>query len=160
MLLDIERAMPQGEAIPAMAALRFHRAKAFGHIGHAIAIAVLERDDQPAAGRGRRIAEIAPGPAVDIKRAIGRESHVARMAQIVGKDRGAKAGRQGEPAIVTGACRPGRLARRLGRATDKRGRAPGQQDGQQERDTGQAHRGILGLGVWRNLSRRPRPCNA
>jgi hypothetical protein len=41
--------------------------------------------------------------AIEVEHAVRAEYHLASMAEIVGKNRGAKAGRQRDPAVIAGA---------------------------------------------------------
>src|SRR5580704_9961906 len=56
-----------------------------------------------AAGRRLVILIIAAAPGVEVEHAVRAEYHLASMAEIVGKNRGAKAGRQRDAAVIAGA---------------------------------------------------------
>ena len=83
-------------------ALRHAWPKTLDHVGSAVAGVVLERNKK-AAGRRLVILIIAAAPGVEVEHAVRAEYHLASMAEIVGKNRGAKAGRQRDPAVIAGA---------------------------------------------------------
>ena len=114
-LLRIQRVFIECDAGAAGGLLGHAVADALDDFGLAVAVLVLQRDDE--AARGRRVeAEVHAAPGVHIDHTLGRYHHVARMADVVGEDRGAEARRQRKTTVVAWAggnrfrYRGGRLA--------------------------------------------------
>ena len=76
-----------------MGALRNSRTKSDVHIGVACAFCVLQSDQESAGGR-RVVAVIHATPSVDVNGAVGRYGELARVTNLVRKDRRAESGRQ------------------------------------------------------------------
>ena len=104
---EIEPVLVKGDARAAIGPLRGGGAEAGDHIGFAVALFVLQGDEE-AAGRRRVIAVIAPAPGVDVDDAVRRDDEMARMADLVGENRRAEAGRQREAGVVADAGGRGR----------------------------------------------------
>ena len=140
-LFGIERAVVEADARSARGALRDAIAETLDHIGAAVALAVLERD-QKAAGRRRVVMIVAAAPGVDIEHAVRRDDHVADMADIVGEDRRAEARGKREAGIVAGTTRRLRALRiRLRRIRLSHCGLPGRQ---QDDDGKDGHRRKIG----------------
>ena len=117
-----------------MTPFRHARPKTLDHVGSAVARIILERNKK-AAGRRLVVLIIAAAPGVEVEHAVRAEYHLASMAEIVGENRGAKAGRQRDAAVIAGAgasvrtalltlrrrlrhhCRPRREQRSRGKKT-------------------------------------------
>src|ERR1700745_88927 len=56
---------------------------------------------------------IAPGPCVDVDNVVRSDNKMPRMADAIGEDRSAEAGRQFQAAVVAGACATGGANRGL-----------------------------------------------
>ncbi len=108
--LGVERAVEDGDAGAARAALLYRVAEARNHFCLAVAVAVLQGDEE-ASGRGRVVAVIAAAPCIDVDHAVRRHDHMTRMSDIVGEHAGAEALRQHDPACI--AFAPGWLSTRI-----------------------------------------------
>ncbi len=101
-LLGIEAVFVDADTGAAGRSLRHAVAETLDPIGVAVALGVFERH-QEAAGRRLVVMIIAAAPGVDVERAVGTEHHLAGVAEIVGENGCAEAGRQGDAASVGGA---------------------------------------------------------
>src|SRR5262245_6819536 len=102
-LLGIERAVVQRNAGTARGLLWHASTEALHHFRLAIAILVLQRDEESPI-RYFVETEVLATPGVHIHRAIGAHRHVPRVTDVVGEDRGAEARRQRQPTTVALAC--------------------------------------------------------
>ena len=121
----VNGALVERDAGAAGRALRHAVAETLDHVGLAVALDILQRD-QKAAGRRRVVMKIAAAPGVDIEHAVRRDRHVADMAEIVGEHRGAEAGRKRDAAIVAGAS--------IGRSILRRGLCQSLRHGRRRRE--------------------------
>jgi hypothetical protein len=89
----------QRDAGAAGATLLAGLAEADVDVGAAVAIGILQGHQKPA-GRRRVVAVVAAAPGVDVERPVGRDDHLAGVADIVGEYGGAKSRGQRDPAFV------------------------------------------------------------
>ncbi len=129
--LGVDEALVDGDAGAARVALSRRLAEAGDLVRLAVAVGVLQRD-QEAARRGRLAHVIGAAPGVDVEGAAGGEGHVAHVAEIVGEHRGAEAGGQDDAAAVAGAGAFGGPAGG-GPGGEHGRRSDGQDDAQAER---------------------------
>ena len=101
--LGEETALVEADAGAAMAAGRDGLAEAGDHVGMSVALGVPERD-QKTARRRFIVLIIDAAPGVDVDGAVRRDGEMAGMAEIVGEDRRAEAGGQGNAATIARAA--------------------------------------------------------
>ncbi len=104
--LGVDVALVDRHPDAALVALGLGLAEAGDLVGLAVAVRILERDEE-APGRGRAIGVVLAAPGVGVEHPAGTERQVAQMAEVVGEDRGAEAGRQGDAPVVAAASRRG-----------------------------------------------------
>ncbi len=102
-LLGVDRALEELDPGAAGRTLRDAVAETLDVVGMAGAVRIAQRDEEPAAGR-RIVAVIAPAPGIDVDGPVRCHDEVAGMADIVGEDGGAEAGRERDAAIIPGAA--------------------------------------------------------
>ena len=131
--LRVKRAIVERDAGAAGAALLAGLAEADADVGAAVAVGILQ-GDQEAARRRRVVAVVAAAPGVDVDHSVRRDDQVSGVADIVGKHGCAEPGRQRDPAVV---IRAGLRPRCLGAGLRVRERA----SQQQQPDNVEHHRG-------------------
>ena len=150
-LLGIETVFVDADAGAAGRPLRHPVAETLDPIGMAVALGVFERH-QEAAGRRLVVMIIAATPSVDIERAVGTEHHLAGVAEIVGENGCAEAGRQRDAASVGSAgisSRPGLILLCNGCRS-----AGEQRSDDKTRCTKESHGAPAPLDVMRHIKRR------